>query len=357
MSTPVTLERYAEMRAEMDAGRLRDEVLARTGMTTDEWTDAQRGWLERMGTELERGRFELTNRYTQAFLDRQRVLETAAPPRLAVTAAPLPPAETAAPPFGAPEPFSFAPALPPPLTAASPFGPPPIAVPLPRVPLPEAAKTADDPCQTLTAPLVAVHDVLPFIKGHRDPDEPDRTPLVPRVAVLDQVLPFEKSSPYPHPPDPIAAPTDFDATATMPLDLGRLVHKDALPFKDGSPASRSAPQPQSAPRPGSGALPFVPGAAPAPAAERTHPSVDLSSQQSPEAMKRAHGISLAQYAEICASVTAFPERVVEIRSHYGMDVQAWTTLHALWQERFQRDRMLEPRWEALVEAALSRRAR
>ena len=71
-SREITIERCAELRAEMDAGRLRDEVLGWAGVTAEEWTAAQRGWLEKMGAELGRGRFELTNRYTQAFLAQQR---------------------------------------------------------------------------------------------------------------------------------------------------------------------------------------------------------------------------------------------------------------------------------------------
>lgn len=74
MGTTVTLDRYAEMRAEMDTGRLRDEVLSRAGLSVDEWALAQREWLEKMGKELERDRFELTNRYTSVFVERLRVL-------------------------------------------------------------------------------------------------------------------------------------------------------------------------------------------------------------------------------------------------------------------------------------------
>src|SRR6185437_1777388 len=55
----IPLERCATMRAEMDAGRLRDEVLARAGVSADEWTVAQREWLDKMGAELTLGRFEL----------------------------------------------------------------------------------------------------------------------------------------------------------------------------------------------------------------------------------------------------------------------------------------------------------
>src|SRR4051812_32423869 len=73
----VTIERYAELRAEIEAGRLRDDVLARAGLDVDAWMAAQRAWLDAMGAEIARGRFELTNRYTQVFLERQRALKSA----------------------------------------------------------------------------------------------------------------------------------------------------------------------------------------------------------------------------------------------------------------------------------------
>src|SRR5262249_41936343 len=72
MATALPLDRYAEIRAEMGSGRRHDEVLARAGLSADEWIAAQREWLARMGDDIGRGRFELTNRYSQAFLDRQR---------------------------------------------------------------------------------------------------------------------------------------------------------------------------------------------------------------------------------------------------------------------------------------------
>jgi hypothetical protein len=43
---PLSIERYARMRAEMETGRLRDDVLAVAGITADEWMVAQRQWLE-----------------------------------------------------------------------------------------------------------------------------------------------------------------------------------------------------------------------------------------------------------------------------------------------------------------------
>ena len=76
MAMDVTIERYAEIRAELEAGRLRDDVLARAGLTVDEWLAVQRGWLEQLSRELKRDRFELTNRYSRVFLDHQRALTT-----------------------------------------------------------------------------------------------------------------------------------------------------------------------------------------------------------------------------------------------------------------------------------------
>ncbi|MEZ4302829.1 MAG: hypothetical protein R3B70_48345, partial [Polyangiaceae bacterium] len=70
----ITIERFAEMRAEMEAGKLRDDVLARHDVGADAWTAAQRSFLSEMKEELTRGRFELSNRYTSAFLSRQEVL-------------------------------------------------------------------------------------------------------------------------------------------------------------------------------------------------------------------------------------------------------------------------------------------
>ncbi|KYF97732.1 hypothetical protein BE20_37595, partial [Sorangium cellulosum] len=103
MGTALSLERYAEMRAQMEAGTLRDEVLARAGLTVDEWTAAQRDWLERMGAELEHGSFELTNRYTRAFLEHQRAILAASPPASAPPVSP-PPGPAPAPPKAAPAP-------------------------------------------------------------------------------------------------------------------------------------------------------------------------------------------------------------------------------------------------------------
>jgi len=55
MSSSLGIEGYARLRAEMDAGVLRDDVLARADLGLDEWTNVQNEWLEKMAAELERG--------------------------------------------------------------------------------------------------------------------------------------------------------------------------------------------------------------------------------------------------------------------------------------------------------------
>jgi hypothetical protein len=116
----VSLERFAELRAEMDGGSRRDDVLAREKLGADAWIEVQRAWLERMGAEIEHGRFELTNRYSKAFVARQAALTPAVMP------APAPVPLTPAPPRAPSAPPTPPPAIVPTFLAASPMPPPPI---------------------------------------------------------------------------------------------------------------------------------------------------------------------------------------------------------------------------------------
>jgi hypothetical protein len=437
MSTPMTLERYAEIRAEMEAGRLRDEVLARTGITVDEWSDAQRTWLVRMGMELERGRFELTNRYTQAFLERQRALQATTSPASTAVAPPVSSPTTAPlPPLVVPTPLPFKPAPPPPVMAP-PMAPPPIAAMPPEVPLPAATETADDAVRTVPVPFGAgAREVLPFTKGPSNFDEPSLSaapagfdagatqPLDGRRLVEKDALPFTTApsavrSTLGSEPDALdqdralpntadepnltALPSDFDAFATLPFDRGPHVDEDVLPFTDASSDVRStlrsgheelafdpdctlpstaqsplvkagpvlpfvtptealrdaspSPPDRSAHPPDRGSLSSLQAAASPSFPEPAHPSRELPSGQPTEEMKHVQGITLSQYAQICAAVRASPDQVAQIRSHYGIDTRAWVVLHTLWQERFQRDPTLKARWQTLIEAALARRTR
>ncbi|AUX43642.1 uncharacterized protein SOCE26_050940 [Sorangium cellulosum] len=453
MGTVVTLERYAEMRAEMDTGMLRDEVLARTGLTIDDWIDTQQTWLERMGTELERGRFELTNRYTQAFLERQRALQAAAVPAPvpAPASSPVPSATTT------PLPLSIAPPMPPvvvapvlPLPAiSSPFATPPssrspFVTPPPEAYPPAPPTVEHDVARTVCAPPSAVaRGVLPFATGPQGPNAPklnappgdlgecmtlpidggarrsgDALPFKDAPLTARHVRPGAHGEPDlnehaasqtamlgPNTPSQTAPPGDLGECMTLPIDGGARRSGDALPFKDAPLAARHVPpgahdepdldehaasqtamlapvafagralpfssptgSPQvprrspsapdlPAPRSGAGVLPFVQGSPSAPHPDPAASGGATTGGHSAEMLKYIHSISLAQYAEICATVTALPDQFVQILNHYKMDAHAWTALHAVWQERFQRDPTLRPRWQALVESALSRRKR
>ncbi|WP_437964704.1 hypothetical protein WMF04_34210 [Sorangium sp. So ce260] len=189
MGTALTLDRYAELRAQIEAGRLRDEVLARAGLTAEEWMAAQRDWLERMGEELEHGCFELTNRYTRAFLEHQRAIVAASPPASAapVSPAPAPPPSAKAPPRPAPPGLAGTAPLPdmPALVASLPFTPsaPPGSTPAapapPRPAPPGLAGTA--PLPDMTA-LVASLPFTPTPEKRPAPAAPPTEPIAARTA-------------------------------------------------------------------------------------------------------------------------------------------------------------------------------
>jgi len=226
----LTIERYAEMRAEMDAGKLRDEVLAISGLSVDAWTVQQSAWLEKMGAELEGGRFELTNRYSRAFLDRQtEIQKRAAPPPVVKSTAPIAPIVEPAPIVAPVAPITpVAPVAPiaptEPGFASVPMGrgqlfvsdaPSPwAATPEPRAAAPkqDLASTSFFSAESFVAPA------LPFQPGSGTSDsvpppapaaqaappprkKVDRSTQAISVVSLEDILPFDQANPA-HPPVP-----------------------------------------------------------------------------------------------------------------------------------------------------------
>jgi hypothetical protein len=181
----------------------------------------------------------------------------------------------------------------------------------------------------------------------------DSDPLAGTVIVHNPPAAARASLPF--------QPRASHPAATTTLDIAQLTRGPALPF----PAKVSAaPAPQAdgdddignttvnvvAVPPPQQALPFKKTASPAIAAPNpTPPPAAPAPAPSPEALQRAHGMSLAQYAHLCADVRVHPEYVEQIRAHYGLDAGAWTALHKLWRERFDRDPALRSRWQSLVE--------
>ncbi|WP_437708772.1 hypothetical protein WMF45_31470 [Sorangium sp. So ce448] len=306
MGTALTVERYAEMRAQMEAGRLRDEVLARAGLTADEWTAAQREWLERMGAELERGCFELTNRYTQAFLDHLRVFVAASPPVSAPSgrapAAPLPAAPAPRPAAPAPRPAAPAP------RPAAPAAPAALAAPAARAaPAALAAPAGTAPLPDMPA-LVAALPFVPNAPPGRAPAA--RPPAAPAPRPAAPATPVAPATPAaPATPTALAAPA---GTAPLP-DMAALI--TALPFTPAS-EKRGAPAP------------------PPPPSATAH---------------TAPALSLEQYAALCAELSLHPRSAAALYPRYGLrDAAAWQATDAAWQARMRSDAVLEARWQQLI---------
>ena len=64
---PLTLERFAALQAEIDAGGVRDALLAREKLSLDTWLAAQRGWFALMAAELKKNRFDIAQRYAALY--------------------------------------------------------------------------------------------------------------------------------------------------------------------------------------------------------------------------------------------------------------------------------------------------
>lgn len=232
----LTIERYAEMRAEMDAGKLRDEVLALSDLSVDAWTVQQSKWLEKMGAELEGGRFELTNRYSRAFVDRQtEIRKRAAPPPVVKPAAPIAPIVEPAPvaaPIAAPV------AAPVPGFASVPMSRGQLFVsdapsPWATAPEPKPAPKQDLASTSFFSADSFVSAALPFQPGSGAGDStPPPAPAAPStppprkmvdrstqaisVVSLEDILPFEQANPS-HPQVPTQPLPQASATAHPPV--------------------------------------------------------------------------------------------------------------------------------------------
>jgi hypothetical protein len=109
MEPPLALERYADLSAEIDSGRLRDQVLQQAGITLDAWLIVQQFWLEQMASEARARTFETSRRFQQIYVTRRRALAAKGigrVPTKAPTSGPMsfePPSSQATRPAPAPE--------------------------------------------------------------------------------------------------------------------------------------------------------------------------------------------------------------------------------------------------------------
>ena len=407
MATPVTLEGCAELRAEMESGHLRDDVLVRVGLGVEEWTAAQTEWLEKMGAEIERGRFELTNRYSQAFLERQRALRALATAPIEAPRAPAPPrypapASPASPAVATETPSFLLPVSPP--------------IPAPIAPSPAAPGKARVPSQlggTSMGFIVPKGAALPFARAPVAPPQgalPPGTPAAPPrptvnrapaalsgtsmgfIAPKGAALPFAKAPAPPavaadatRPMAPLfAAPSG--ATAGLPFEQQPSIALDPMLETVTGLPSRSPLAPAlpfgGAPAPGPAATKPAPPVVPPKAAPHAAPPapdrdpMDMTTmgamspfarvmpfdappapptpQPAPAPAKVAPapaaapviigGYTLEQHVSLCADLTFTPARAAETLTRYRITPEGKAELDRLWKERFAADPALEARW-------------
>jgi hypothetical protein len=398
MATPMTLEGCAEIRAEMDAGHLRDNVLARAGLSVDEWVVSQRAWLDEMGRELEGGRFELTDRYTLAFLDRKRALEAALPPPPR-EAAPPRPIETM-PPANGDTTLPMTPWPGPKAPPALPFSPGAVAPGFPgtspqRRPVVVESEVKTAPIAPLRIPLDATTASLDAPSWESGTALPERSPLARAPLPFQPAPPTPTGAPLPPPrPPPISAaarggsvpkppesaageskdPPDW-ATSTTAVAPSFL--RAALPFKATTPTPAATPAPQPTSLTGSTSSmqsPFAPARseavppsaqppAPAPArpARRVPPPlpskrVPVPPQSQPASpasgpASRATwtvvdgGLSLEQHASLCVELARDPAQTAAALARYRLTAERKAELDLLWKARFSADPALEIRWK------------
>jgi hypothetical protein len=398
MAMDVTIERYAEIRAELEAGRLRDDVLARAGLTVDEWIAAQRGWLEQLSRELKRDRFELTNRYSRVFLDHQRALTTAATR--------LPPPAPAVPhiPDAAIRPAAL-PVMMAPMHAVAPVIFEAETAPMP----PRVARPAAALAGTMNVDRSVFGAALPFAPGSTAPaiataTVPSALSKVNRApseltgargvdaSAFGPALPFLGGAPPPSPtstletPPPLApsfpvqsAPSGEAPRGAAPLLVPKVKRADpllsgtmnadntvfgpSLPFAPGSSIAAIAtatalPKVNRAPAELTGtvgvdlsalgaALPFLggspPPAPPAPPAPPTPTgqSVGLDSW------------TVEHYASLCAEMAFNPAATSETLSRYRLTSESRSELDRRWKVRLSVDPAALGQWRAAYQTYLA----
>ncbi len=398
------LERFAALSADIESGAARDEVIAREGLSVEEWTRTQESWLGKMAEEASRKRFELTNRYNSAFVAQRRGAEgmrrpgkkkkgapadVAAAPRIAAAPAFVapPPSFVAPPPFGSsapsPPPFasSAAPVAPPPSFVA-----PPAAVAMPAIIAPSAVAIHAAAPSPATKPAdlggtVAAEMISPFASGAPLPFKQGRaviadaartTPPPRRSAgrtIAGEIPPFVKDAiPFTAPAEPRAQPKTaptaplppmkstprqgFDRDA--PMDLGGTVVASShepidsggkLPFRKASDAA-VRPPPAGPPAPGAG-LPFRVSAA-APVAATAAPAAAIAPAAA--AGPRATRFTIEQFASLSAEIAVTPAAVAQVRGRYGLDEASHRAEAEEWGRRFSADKELFARYGGLFQS-------
>lgn len=312
----------------MDRGFSRGDVLARAGVSVEEWMAAQRAWQDRMGEELALGRLDLARKYQQAFAERQEELERA-PRALAAAVEVEAEAKGALPGEIAPPPRV------PPMAAPAYAAEPAIS---PWARRAAASIAVSDEPSTLEGVASPIREALPFQDGSAVIAAPSM-PTAPRVSAdlesetqqptaspLRAALPFQ---PQPSAPPRIVTPPVAPAAkspskgATLVGAISPFAAAAPLPFAGASAKPSSAPVP--AQPPVTSALPFSPVA---------KPTVNVD----------PGGLTLEQHASLCAELAHAPERTQETLSRYRVTAEKKAEMDRFWKARFTAEPPLEKRW-------------
>jgi hypothetical protein len=386
MDPAIDLERFAALSAELDAGTTREELCKREGISLEDWTRAQETWLARLADDTARKRFELTNRYNDAFVARRRALAhgpRATSPRRAAKRAEAQPgapiAEIAPPPpvvqtstgqtsgISAEAPFAMG-------AASPPIAPPPlIRAPIEVEPIAAGVAWRDDRGDAAPAPGgLPPTAVLPFQPSPGSGGAPiDLGSTAPGVmSPVDTARPFHRrdAAPAASPPPaqrrarpsplPKAAPDD-EGTRMVSLPIG--VPGKGLPFQTDAASEPKDTAPFAPVRPNS-ALPFQQVAAPSaqpPQRQSTgglpfgtnmfQAQQALQPQPPPQPAPAATRFTLEQFASLAAELSVSPHAAAQIRARYGIDEAGQRAESEEWGKRFAADPALYSRYGELYQ--------
>jgi hypothetical protein len=277
MDPLLTLERFAALSAEIEAGAPPDAILAREGLSPEQWAAFEAMWRARIEDDISHGSFELTNRYNASFVARRAALryETPAPDLMAGGYA----AEASMQPVPTPRMLQ----APPPGMAPGDVGPPPTPRML-QAPPPPAMMSPADPGPPPTPRMLQAPPPLPpaMVVDQGPPPVPtprmvQAPPPVPRTAPSYPSLAAPVASPEPARPaydvedSPTPVPETLRPGMALPVTAGdrptpppstqenRTTAPEEMPPPSSRPASTPRQETQEGPR--FDGLPFRPGPA------------------------------------------------------------------------------------------------
>ncbi len=252
---PVALERFAELRAEIDAGEPLDGVIDREAISPEKWAAAQAHWLKQMADEAEAKRFETTTRYQTLYrikkklLDAERARKKRLEARVEPVELPMGPLVAAENELAA-RPASVVPAM---ALAVPPIVAKPVASPSfleqpPRAPLPPARVSTPAPFGAVQPPMA--QPVAP--PGFVQAPATVAPPLVARPMGEGAAItsPPDSASPVTLAPNTMPVPQRESSPKTMSVDIHQLL-ASAVPFAQGQgmpgPAALAPTEPPKAP--------------------------------------------------------------------------------------------------------------